>query len=351
MAPEQTGRVNRSIDSRSDLYSLGVTFSAQLGLTRTLRGLTATFGRLDHEGYDERDTELHLASNRNLGLVEVLYWVRKLQARVLAGDHSSAVGAAMNAQRLLSNAAANFETAEFHLYGALAHAAAWEFASGDQRGHHFEALVGHHKQLEAWAEHNPVTFENRAAIAGAEIARIEGRVLEAQDLLRRPCVRRTATALSPTRRSPMSGPEAFARRLASRELRRPICGRPAPCYRRWGADAKVRQLEQLHPQIGAEESISVATATIQTPVEHLDLATVIKVSEAVAGEIVLDRLIHTIMRTAMATSKSARRAFGDWLIPTSSACSSGISTDEFSRPTTRFSACCNMVVKISSRAV
>ena len=49
----------------------------------------------------------------------------------------------------------------------------------------------------------------------------------------------------------------------------------------------------------ADEPIADATTTIHTPVDHLDLATVIKVSEAVSGEIVLEKLIDTLMRTAI----------------------------------------------------
>ena len=71
------------------------------------------------------------------------------------------------------------------------------------------------------------------------------------------------------------------------------------CYLRWGADGKVRQLEQLYPHLRADKPTSDSTTTILAPVEHLDLATVIKVSEAVSGEIVLEKLIDTLMRTAI----------------------------------------------------
>jgi PAS domain S-box-containing protein len=71
------------------------------------------------------------------------------------------------------------------------------------------------------------------------------------------------------------------------------------CYSSWGADGKVRQLEERYPELKVNGQPSEGTATIQTPVEHLDLATVIKVSEAVAGEIVPEKLIDTIMRTAI----------------------------------------------------
>jgi len=52
-------------------------------------------------------------------------------------------------------------------------------------------------------------------------------------------------------------------------------------------------------QLRVDKPIADSIATILTPVEHLDLATVIKVSEAVSGEIVFEKLINTLMRSAI----------------------------------------------------
>ena len=79
-------------------------------------------------------------------------------------------------------------------------------------------------------------------------------------------------------------------------------------YLRWGADGKVRQLDQLYPQLREAEPVSGPTGTIGAPVEHLDLATVIKVSQAVSGEIVLEKLLDTLMHTAIEQAGAATGA-------------------------------------------
>jgi PAS domain S-box-containing protein len=71
------------------------------------------------------------------------------------------------------------------------------------------------------------------------------------------------------------------------------------CYLRWGADRKVRQLDELYPQLKEEEPIPGPTSTIGTPAEHLDLGTVVKISQAVSEEILLERLIETLMEIAI----------------------------------------------------
>ena len=272
---------------------------AQLGLIRTLRGATPTIGCLDHDDYREPEVERDLASNPNLVFAEFYYWTRKVEARVFAGDYASAAEAAFRGKRLYWTSAAMFETAEFRVYAALAHAGAWSTASPEDQPKHFEALTEHHKQLEVWAEHSPQTFENRAALVAAEIARIEGRILDAQELYEK--------AIRSARVHGFVHNEALSNELAGQfyaargyeKIATTYVRDARYCYLRWGADAKVRQLDQLYPQIRAEKAISDATATIHTPVGQLELATVIKVSEAVSSEIVLERLIDTIMRTAL----------------------------------------------------
>ena len=86
------------------------------------------------------------------------YWTLKAQARFFAGDYASAVDASMKAQQLLWAAPSLLEQAAFRFYGALSHAAVWDFASPDEKRKHFEALSAHHKQFEIWAEHCPCEF-------------------------------------------------------------------------------------------------------------------------------------------------------------------------------------------------
>ena len=148
---------------------------AQLGLVRTLRDQTRQFGCFDDREFDELEVERQFSDNPNLVLAETCYWVRKLQARFFAGDYDAAVDASSRARRLPWASVAHFEeTPEHHFYGALSRAACCELGAADQRAQHMEALTAHHRQLQIYAENCPENFENRAALVGAEIARLRG---------------------------------------------------------------------------------------------------------------------------------------------------------------------------------
>jgi PAS domain S-box-containing protein len=273
--------------------------TVQLRLIRTLRGLTTKFGLFNDEQFDELRFERHLSSNPRLAQPECWYWIRKLQARVLAGDYSSAIQASGNAQRLLWTSPFFFEFAEYQFYGALAHAASYDSAAADRRQQHFDALTAHYEHLEIWAENCPENFENRAALVAAEIARIEGRDLDAMRLYEQ--------AIRSARANSFVHNEALANELAARfytardfdKIARTYLRDARDCYLQWGADGKVRQLENLYPRLQHEKSLSDPTRTILTSVENLDLATVLKLSQAISGEIVLEKLIDTLMRAAI----------------------------------------------------
>jgi PAS domain S-box-containing protein len=274
--------------------------TTQLGLIRTLRGLTPTFGSFDDEQFNEFRIERHFSENPDLAFVESWYWIRKMQARFFAGDYAAAIEASLRAQPVLWASVLQFESAEYHFYDALSQAAFCDCAAIDERQQHLGAVAAHHKQLQLWAANCPENFENRAALVGAELARLENRELDAGHLYEQ--------AIRSARANGFIHQEAIAYELAARfyavrgfeEFAHTYLRKARDGYLRWGADGKVRQLEQMHPHLAMEEREPRPTSTIGAPVEHLDLATVLKVSQAVSGEIVvLEKLIDMLLRTAV----------------------------------------------------
>jgi PAS domain S-box-containing protein len=280
--------------------------TSQLGLVRTLRGLTPEFGSFNDEEFDELLFERRLAGDTSLAAPECWYWIRKLQARFFAGDHASALDASLKAQRLLWTSPSHFETAEYHFYGALCQAASCDSASPDRRRQHVDALAAHHRQLEIWAENCPDNFENRAALVGAEIARIDGRDVDAMRLYEQ--------AIHSAGANGFIHNEALANELAAGfyaargfdKIARVYLQDARYGYLRWGADGKVRQLEQLHPHLRDAPVPASRTATIGAPVDRLDVGTVLKAAQAVSGEIVLGELIKTLLRIAVEHAGAGR---------------------------------------------
>jgi PAS domain S-box-containing protein len=278
---------------------------AQLGLVRTLRGLTQDFGRFDDQDNNELEFERYLASNSGLALSEFFYWTRKLQGRFFAGDYTTAVDASERAHSLLWPAASQVETGEFRFYGALAHAAAATSASAAEKQRHFEALSEHQQQLEIWAEHCAPNFENRAALVRAEIARIEGRELDAE--------RFYEAAINSARENDFVHNEALANELAARfYIARGLetagyahLRNARNCYDRWGARGKVMQLDERYPRL-REERPAASSATIGPPVGNLDVEAVVKASQALSSEIVLPKLIEKLVRIAVEHAAAER---------------------------------------------
>ena len=274
--------------------------SAPLALARTLRGTTTTFGSLDDCGFTERAFEERITGEPSRAFLECYYWLRKLQARFFAGDYASAIEAADKVEtwHATSSALSLFpvEKADCLFYASLCRAARCEPLGPDPYATHREAIGQHEQQLRAWAANCPQNFEDRAALVGAEIARIEKRPLDAMDLYER--------AIVSARAHGFVHHEALASELAARFYTRRGFERIARAYlrdardgyRQWGADGKVRQLEAQYPYLTHEQATSDPTHTVMTPVEHLDLSTVLKVSQAVQGETNLEKLIAAIIR-------------------------------------------------------
>jgi PAS domain S-box-containing protein len=276
-------------------YPLAVAIlNGQRSLVKTLRGLTRVFGSFDDDQFVESQFERYIADNPSIKLPACRYWIQKLQARFYAGNYADAVAAADKAQPLLWAAAAFFDEAEYHFFAALARIATWETATQAQRRAYSEALAQHRKRLALWTENCPENFENRAALVGAEIARIEGRDLDAMRLYEQAILSAHVNGFVNNEALAYELASAFYRQRGFDKFARTYLNEAAACYGRWGAAGKVRQLEGMYPWLA-----TVRETTTRTLAEHLDAVSISKALQAISGELLMEPLAQNLLKILM----------------------------------------------------
>src|ERR1700722_8678025 len=133
-------------------------------------------------------------------------------------------------------------------------------------------------------------------LVSAEIARLERRDSDAMRLYEQ--------AIHQARETGFIQIEALAHELAARfcaargmeTAAHAYLHHARNCYDRWGALGKVKQLDALYPRLHDEHTSASAAVIIGTPVGQLDVATVVKASQALSSEILLPKLIERLMR-------------------------------------------------------
>ena len=245
-------------------------------------------------------------SDGRLGPMASSYWTHQIQVEFFAQEYLAALAAAKKASGLLRASAPSQEIIEYHFYGALVRAASCDSATTDDRIRHLEALAVHREEINAWAKRCPETVANHAALVGAEIARLECRELDAERLYEEAIrVARNHGFIKNEGIAHELGARFYARRgfetIAMTYLRN-----ARACYRRWGADKKVLQLDQAYPQL--QQETYQPSGITGMAAENLDIATVVKITQAVSSEINLEKLIETLMVITLEHARGGDRS-------------------------------------------
>jgi predicted ATPase/signal transduction histidine kinase/tRNA A-37 threonylcarbamoyl transferase component Bud32 len=173
-----------------------------------------------------------------------------------------------------------------------------------------EKVAQYQAKIETWAQHAPMNYQHKYDLIEAEKQRVFGNSLEAMEYYDR--------AIAAAKANAFTQHEAIANEIAGEfylAINRTKAARAYfidayYAYIRWGAIAKVKDLEKRYPhwfnRINAETQQSLdkittitTTSTSDNGSKLLDLPTILKASQALSEEIVLNQLLQKLLKIAL----------------------------------------------------
>lgn len=191
-------------------------------------------------------------------------------------------------------------------YHSLAMLAHYHTATPSQQEEYLQLVAANQEQMKIWANHAPMNFQHMYDLVEAQKARILGEYLKAMELYDK--------AIAGAHENGYIHYEALATEKAGEfylawgreKIAKTYITDAYYCYAKWGATAKVQDLEAEYPYLipiatptatpSSGIDIHKTTHTTTGSATVLDLATALKAGQAISGEIELDKLLAKLMQ-------------------------------------------------------
>ncbi len=185
------------------------------------------------------------------------------------------------------------------------------------------------KELYNWAKTSPENHLHRYFLVQAEVMRLSGQVLQAMDYYDQ--------AIKTAQKNKFAQDEALASELSARfyfQIGKEKIGKiyitdAHHLYQLWGAKAKWEHLERQFPNLFLSKSTAIASGTITNNTImagsgsssgiSLDKNSIIKASQTLSGEVVLENLLEKMMKIVIENAGAQKGLFilqrkGGWVI-------------------------------------
>ncbi|MBE9164366.1 MULTISPECIES: AAA family ATPase [Microcoleaceae] len=261
--------------------------------------------------YDERVMIPKHYQNNDQSLISFAY-IYKLQLAYTFGNCSAALSHIAQVKPCLMAVSGLYVFPIFHFYAALTHLALFPTQPEIDQAEILMQVETHQTTLHQWGQNAPMNYLHKWYLVEAEKHRVLGNKAEAIEMYDR--------AISGAKENKFLNEEALANELAAKfywewskeKLAQTYMIEAYYCYVQWGATAKVTDLETRYPQLlapiqpGRKTTKTTASVTTTGSGSNLDITTVMKASQAISGEILLDKLLSSLMKILMESAGAQR---------------------------------------------
>jgi PAS domain S-box-containing protein len=200
----------------------------------------------------------------------------------------------------------------FHFYAALTHLALFPTHPEIEQAGILAEVEIYQTTLKQWANYTPINYLHKWYLVEAERYRVLGNKAEAIEMYDH--------AISGAKENNFLNEEALANELAAKfywewgkeKFAKIYIIEAYYCYIQWGATAKVKDVETRYPQLlkpiqlRNKNTKTTARVTTTSSGSNLDITTVMKASQTISGEIILDKLMSSLMKILIESAGAQR---------------------------------------------